>query len=217
VSGSMIQHILRVFVFGAILAGHAATAAAQPLAAGARRSATRLEIAPGTKASYRVREQLLGFNFPNDAVGTTQSVSGSITIAPDGAMTSGSKITVDLRTLKSDDERRDNYLRDRTLQTNQSPFAEFVARRLTGLAAPIPASGKAALQLVGDMTVHRVTSEIVWTIDATLGPDRVTGQAKTNFTFAKFGLILPRLPGLLSVDDNIRLELDLVLKRTDAS
>ena len=214
----MVKRILRLFVIGIVLAGHAATAAAQNVAAGARgSSATRLEIAPGTKASYRVREQLLGFNFPNDAVGTTQSVSGSITIAPDGAVASGSKITVDLRTLKSDDDRRDNYLRDRTLQTNQSPFAEFVARRLTGLPVPIPTSGKATLQLVGDMTVHRVTSEIVWAIDATLAQDRVTGQAKTNFPFAKFGLILPRLPGLLSVDDNIRLELDLVLRRSDAS
>jgi len=207
---------LRLFVFGLVLAGHVATAAAQTLAAGGRRAATRLEIAPGTKASYRVREQLLGFNFPNDALGTTQSVSGSITIAPDGAVAAGSKITVDLRTLKSDDDRRDNYLRDRTLQTNQSPYAEFVARRLTGVPMPIPASGKAALQLVGDMTVHRTTAEIVWTIDATLGPDRVTGQAKTSFPFAKFGLTIPRLPGLLSVDDNIRLELDLVLKRSDA-
>ena len=63
------------------------------------------------------------------------------------------------------------------------------------------------------MTVHRTTSEIVWTIDATFGQDGVTGQAKTNFPFSKFGLTIPRLPGLLSVDDNIRLELDLVLRR----
>jgi polyisoprenoid-binding protein YceI len=188
------------------------------VAAGPRRTpATRLEIAPGTKASYRVREQLLGFNFPNDAVGTTQTVSGSITIAPDGAVAGGSKITVDLRTLKSDDERRDNYLRDRMLQASESPHAEFVARRLTGTPLPIPTSGKATLQLVGDMTVHRTTAEITWTIDATFSPDRVTGQARTNFPFAKFGLVIPRLPGLLSVDDNIKLELDLVLRRSDAS
>ena len=121
---SLTRHLaVSVIVLAILLAGRVATAAAQNVAPGGRGpAATRLEIAPGTKASYKVREQLLGFNFPNDAVGTTQAVSGSITIAPDGAVGSGSKITVDLRTLKSDDERRDNYLRDRTLETSQSPL-----------------------------------------------------------------------------------------------
>jgi hypothetical protein len=31
----------------------------------------RLEVVAGSKARYRVREQLAGINFPNDAVGST--------------------------------------------------------------------------------------------------------------------------------------------------
>jgi hypothetical protein len=46
-----------------------------------------------------------------------------------------------------------------------------------------------------------------------LAPDRVTGQATTSFPFSTFGLQIPKLARLLSVDDNIRLELDLVLTR----
>jgi polyisoprenoid-binding protein YceI len=208
----MIGHtLIRALVI--VIIGGPASVRAQNLPAGARDATTRLDIAQGTKASYRVREQLLGFNFPNDAVGTTQAVSGHLLLGADGVVSSGSKLTVDLRTLKSDDERRDNYLRDRTLQTGRFPLAEFVPRRIAGVTLPLPTSGKAAVQIIGDMTVHGVTSELSWSVDATFTADRVTGQAKTSFPFSKFGLTLPRLPGLLSVDDNIRLELDLLLRK----
>jgi hypothetical protein len=38
-------------------------------------------------------------------------------------------------------------------------------------------------------------------------------RARTAFRFADFNLPIPRLARLLSVDDNIRLEADLVLRR----
>ena len=36
----------------------------------------KLEITQGTRARYRVTEQLAGINFPNDAVGSTEAVTG---------------------------------------------------------------------------------------------------------------------------------------------
>jgi hypothetical protein len=38
-------------------------------------------------------------------------------------------------------------------------------------------------------------------------------QAKTGFRFADFGLGIPRVASVLSVEDNIRLETDLLLRR----
>ena len=43
----------------------------------------------------------------------------------------------------------------------------------------------------------------------------VAGRAKTDFTFATFGLTKPQLARLLSVDDKIQLELEFRMKRTD--
>lgn len=78
----------------------------------------RLEIAEGTKARYKVREQLAGISFPSDAVGTTESVTGVIVLNRDGSIdASRSKITVDLRTIKSDQQMRDGYIQSRTLET----------------------------------------------------------------------------------------------------
>lgn len=42
----------------------------------------------------------------------------------------------------------------------------------------------------------------------------VTVQAGTAFRFADFGLSIPRVASVLSIEDNIRLEADLLLRRS---
>lgn len=121
-------------------------------------AAANFEIVPSaSEARYRVREQLAGLNFPNDAIGTTKSISGMIVLDTHGRPAPGSKITVDLRTLRSDEGRRDNYLHQNTLTTATFPRAEFVPRELRGLPNPLPRSGQANVQILGDMTLRNVT------------------------------------------------------------
>ena len=197
-----------VSILACILFASSARVASQAPAAG-----TRLEVAPGSKAGYRVNEQLARLKFPNDAVGTTETISGILDLRPDGTFSSDSKLTVDLRTLKSDEARRDAYLRQNTLETDKFPLAEFVPKRQTGLTVPIPSSGTAKFRLTGDMTMHGVTAETTFDVNATLGSDLVTAQATTNFPFSKFNLTIPRMLALISVADDIRLELDVRLRR----
>ena len=175
--------------------------------------ATRLDVAPGSKAGYRVNEQLARFTLPNDAVGTTEAVSGGIGIQPDGSFSSDSKLTVDLRTLKSDEPKRDGFLRENTLETAKFPRAEFVPRRQKGLPVPLRSSGTARFQLIGDMALHGVTSELTWNVVANLANDIIAATSTTNFPFAKFGLTIPKIFGLVSVVDDIKLELDVKLRR----
>ena len=83
----------------------------------------RLEIVEGTTARYKVREQLAGVNFPSDAVGTTQSVAGVVVINPDGSVDAQhSKISIDLRSIKSDQQMRDGFVQNRTLETDKFPI-----------------------------------------------------------------------------------------------
>lgn len=172
----------------------------------------RLQIAEGTKAIYRVREQLAGISFPNDAVGTTTGVTGGLVIRPDGTVDSTqSTITVDLRTLKSDQDQRDGFLQSaRGLDTEKFPTAVFVVKRVIGLSWPLPSQppAQAGFQLVGDLTVYGKTQETTWNTVATFNPQRVAGRATTSFTFEKFGIPKPTLARLLSVDDTINLELE---------
>jgi len=184
--------------------------------AGQTARGVRLEIQSGSKAEYRVREQLARLNFPNDAVGATESITGALVVRTDGTFTGDSKLTVDLRTLRTDEPKRDGFVRENTLETNRYPLAEFVPRRYTGLPTPLPTSGGATFKLIGDFTLHGVTAEQTWDAAATFAGDAINAKATTQFNFAKYKITIPRVFGLLSVEDGIRLELNVRMRRVAA-
>ena len=167
-------------------------------------------IGPGSVARYLVREQLARLDAPNDAIGTTDKVEGTIVFAADGSIDSAqSKITVDMASLVSDSNRRDGYIRSNTLETNNYPTAELVVKSTPGLPWPLPSSGEVTFEIVGDMTIHGVTREFTWRATAQAGDGgSVTGTAKTNFTFDTFDMEKPSVFVVLSVVDNVRLEID---------
>lgn len=171
---------------------------------------TRLVLnAANSVARYRVREQLAGVDFPNDAVGETRAISGEIVLDDAGAVIAArSKITVDLRPLKSDRERRDGYIQRRTLETEQHPNAELVVTGIRGVSMPLPTSGEMAFTLTGNLTIRGVTRPTTWQVTATASPDGYRGTAKTTFTFEQFELTKPRVAVVMSVEDQIALELD---------
>jgi len=174
--------------------------------------------ADGTRARYRVREQLAGFELPNDAVGESSAVTGRMVLAEDGSVdASRSRFVLDVATLKSDQDRRDNYLRRRTLEVEAHPTVVLVPTGLSGVTSPLPKEGTAPFRLEADLTVKGVTRRTVWEGEATFGPEGVEGSAVTRFTFDDFELAKPRLARLLSVADTIALELDFRLVRETAT
>ena len=176
----------------------------------------RLEIADGSSATYRVTEQFVGVAFTNEAEGTTNLVSGTLTINADGTIAPGSKLTIDLRGLKSDQDQRDGFIQSRTLETAKFPNAEFVPTKVTGLEKMIPSTGQAGISLTGNLTIHGVTKEVTFQGIATFNPrnNSVAGRAKTSLTFDEFGLSQPKIGRLASVDNKIDLELVYRFKRS---
>jgi polyisoprenoid-binding protein YceI len=171
----------------------------------------RLDIADGSSASYKVTEQFVGIDFPNDAIGTSTAVSGSITIGKDGSISPDSKLTVDLTKLASDQDMRDNFSKTRTLDVKTYPEAVFVPTKIEGLPAMIPFTGQSGVKLTGNMTVHGVTKEVTFQGYVTFNRDgSVDGRAKTTFPWTTFGLTKPAIARLMSVGDDI--ELDIVFK-----
>jgi polyisoprenoid-binding protein YceI len=158
---------------------------------------------------YLVQEQLARRDLPNDAIGETPDVAGAIVFSADGTVQpEHSGITVNLQTLVSDEGRRDTYLRTNVIQSNMYPEAAFVLQEVSGLPWPLPASGAVAFQLIGDMTIHGEIRPLTWDVNAVFGDGAVSGQAKTRFTFGQFGISAPNLFFILSVKDDIRLEVD---------
>lgn len=192
------------------------TAAAQPAAAVVvpAGSLTYTIAADKSEARYRVREQLANIASPVEAVGVTKALTGTMVFDPNGKIVPGaSKWTIDVSTLKSDQNNRDNYLRRNALETNKYPKVEFVPTEVTGLTWPLPASGTANLQITGDMTVREITKPVTWEVTADINGPTVTGKGTTNFTFGTFGMTTPRTMMVLSVVDNIQLEFDFTMTR----
>jgi polyisoprenoid-binding protein YceI len=167
-------------------------------------------VADGTQARYRVREQLAQLSLPSDAVGTTSAVTGTLVINPDGTIIDElSKFVVDVTGLTSDKNQRDGFVQRSLLQTRQYPSVEFVAKRATGLASPLPTSGALSFQLTGDLTAHGTTKPATWAVNAQiLSSTEMTGTATTSFTFEDYNIPQPHVSVVLSIVDKITLELD---------
>jgi len=202
----------------ALLAGTASTSfqppaksAAKPKAAAAPKP-TRLRFlvaSTGNEARYRVREQLVGRDLPNDAIGATKDITGLLVVEPNGTVIrDSSKITVKVATLASDQSRRDGYLRRRTLETEKFPDVVLVPRTFQGIAAPIAPGTSATFSLVGDLTIHGETRPTTWHVTARADGPAIVGTATTAFTFKDFNLDQPRVPIVLSVADTLKLEYD---------
>jgi polyisoprenoid-binding protein YceI len=183
--------------------------ATSALAISAAPAAVRYTVAPeGNEARYRVREQLLHHDLPNDAVGKTTAISGGISLSAAGVVdTSASKITIDVTSLKSDQERRDGYVQHRTLETEQYPTVSFVPTSVSGAKLPLASSAQ-SFDVAGMLTVHGVTKPTVWHVTAKSSGNDVTGTGWTQFTFTDVQLAQPHIPVLLSVADTIKLEYD---------
>ncbi|MDQ3701302.1 MAG: YceI family protein [Chloroflexota bacterium] len=202
-------------------AGVATTApvtAAPVTAAPSAGGVLRFQLVPNqSSATFRVREQLAGVELPNDAVGTTRGVSGQIALRSDGSLVGeDSKITVDLRQLQTDNSRRDGYIKSSTLATDRFPSAEFVPAQATGAPNPLPESGEYAFQLTGPMTIKGAKKDVTWDVSARREGSNLTATATTNFTFGDFNLVQPRVPLVLSITDDIRLEVNLVASQASA-
>src|SRR5439155_4798178 len=87
-----------------------ATTTATATAASTTASAGTWTVTDKSKATIRVREQLVGVSLPSDAVFTAMGAKGSFELNADGTFESGS-ITFDLTTLSRDVSDRVNFIK----------------------------------------------------------------------------------------------------------
>ena len=151
----------------------------EPRVAGSARAddGIRLDLIPGaSEARSRVREQQIG-RPPHETVASTRDVTGSIALDRIGGVVPGeSRITVDLRSLRSGDPARDNWAQREMLETQRFPTADFMPTEITGLPTPLPTEGEATFQMLGDLTLHGVTRPSVWEVTAQFGEQQLASQ-----------------------------------------
>jgi polyisoprenoid-binding protein YceI len=161
-----------------------------------------------SEARYIAEEELANVG-ANTAVGSTKTIQGAFLFDADGNPIPCSTIYVDVRTFESDSSRRDNFLRGNTLQSDQYPLAEFVVTEVQGFT--MPADGEeTTFTLVGNFTLHGVTQAMAWEATAARDGETLTGSARTEFDMADFDIEKPIVGSVISIEDVIQLEIDLV-------
>jgi polyisoprenoid-binding protein YceI len=164
-----------------------------------------------TYAGYRVKEQLAGIGAAT-AVGRTPDVSGSITI--DGGKVSKGSFEVDMTTLKSDKDLRDNAIKSRGLETATYPKATFELTDPVVLPAAIASvDTKVPFAATGDLTIHGVTKEVTLDFDAQRDNDTIAVVGKAPIKLADYGMTPPTNGIALSVSDSGTLEFQVFLTK----
>jgi polyisoprenoid-binding protein YceI len=171
-----------------------------------------------SKATVRVREQLVRLPAPNDALITIAGAQGSFTLNPDGTFAAGSKITVDMTTVATDDRQRTDTIRRDPLEVARFRTSELAPTKVSGLTLPLPRSGDFAFQLTGDLTLHGVTRSVTFDVKATRSNGKLTATATANpsWKFGDFGMRAPSSFSVLSIVDEIRMEFALVANEARA-
>lgn len=170
-----------------------------------------------TEVSYEVEEEFLGGALAQlgigaaqvKTVGVTNQVSGQLALDFGSAvpqLVSGD-FTINVNSLRSDDQRRDNAIRRNWLQSNQYPNATFRATALQGAPATYSEGQAATFRLAGDLTVRNVTRPVVLEVTARLNGNTITGEATTQIKMSDFGAGPPNLAGILVVGDDTLLRL----------
>jgi polyisoprenoid-binding protein YceI len=166
-------------------------------------------VADGSTAGYRVREKLASLPATSDAVGRTQDISGTATI--DGTIVTEAAFTVDVTTLKSDQDRRDNRIKGMGLETDTFKTATFT------LTEPIDiGDAKAATATVdatGDLMIHGVTKTVAIPLKTARNGEQLEIVGSLKFPMSDFDITPPSIGGFVSVESDATMELKLLLER----
>ena len=161
---------------------------------------------------YRVKEQLAFLNSPNEAVGRTKAVTGTMQVG--GDTVEQVRVEADLTQLTSDESRRDNAIRQRGLESEQFPTATLELTDPIKLDAA-PAEGEdVGGQGKGRLTVHGVTREVGLDLRGRWTGETIQVAGQLPVKMSDFQIEPPRFGPVVSIEDSLTVDFNLVFERT---
>ncbi|MCS7248087.1 MAG: YceI family protein [Anaerolineales bacterium] len=158
-------------------------------------------------ARFTIYEELRGS--PKDVIGETNLVSGEILVNPsDLSQSKVGVIQINARGFITDDERRNSAIRNRILQTDAYEYILFTPTSIEGLSGSGEVGKTYTFRLTGDLTIRNVTQPV--TFEVTVNAEsttRLRGNAKATIRRSDFNLVVPNVPFVANVADEVKLEL----------
>jgi polyisoprenoid-binding protein YceI len=144
-----------------------------------------------------------------EAVGSTQAIEGQLELNLDdlSAALGENTFTVQMNTLVSDRNMRDNWIRENGPRFNDYPTATFKATAIEGAPGAYTEGSDVSFKLIGDLTVRDVTQTVTFDVTASLSGDTLTGVATASaLLLSEFGIEPPSFANTLTVADEFGIE-----------
>ncbi|WKZ29340.1 MAG: YceI family protein [Patescibacteria group bacterium] len=165
-----------------------------------------------SRVTFTLNEVLSGQ--PTEVVGVTNQVTADFVLDTERpAASSLGTVRVNARSLKTDSTRRDGAI-GRFILKSEDPANEFIvfeAKALEGLPEKIDVDAAFTFSVKGDLTIAGITKEVEFDGTATLeASGQLKGAAQTTVQRADYNLIIPSVPFVANVDQEVRLEIEFV-------
>lgn len=185
-----------------------------PAAEPEAQSRTFVIVPKETVAQYTIDEILIDRNnILNTAIGKTSQVRGDLTLNyADPTASQFGQFVVDISTLQSDSDRRDNAIRERWLESAKFPLATFDVIDVDNFPADPQEGQPIEFQLTGDMTIKETTRPQTWDVVAALDGDALTGTATTFLLLEDYGVPVPDMLNILKVTDGMTVTLNFAMQ-----
>ena len=172
-------------------------------------------VAAESLARFTLEEDLRGVR--TTVVGSTREVGGSIMVnIGNPSASSIGAIVINARTLETDNNFRNRALRSQILRSAQdeNEFIVFNPQTLSNFSAATVAVGDSiSFDIAGDLTVAGVTRPVTFAAVVTLDSEtQVSGSASVNLLHGDFGLVIPDVPSVANVTDDVTLSLEFVAR-----
>jgi polyisoprenoid-binding protein YceI len=157
---------------------------------------------------YRVNEVLFGQK--NEAVGRTSKVTGAMTI--DGAQVSAVDLTVDMKSVSSDNSQRDGQFQSRIMATSTYPTATFKLTQPLVLSSVPTDNAVVNAKATGDLTLHGVTKSVTFDLTAQRDGANIKVNGTIPVVFADYKIANPSA-GPATTEDHGVLEFLVVFEK----
>ena len=168
-----------------------------------------------SEVTFVLDEVLRGL--PTIVTGNSRYVAGQIAInfANPQASQIG-PITINARTLDTENEFRDNAIHNFILDTEANEFITFTPTEIRGLPAQFVANESVAIEIVGELKIRDIAQPVIFegTVMAN-GRTQLTGSATAQIERGAFQLQIPNAPGVANVSEKVSLAINFIALATN--
>ena len=162
-------------------------------------------VSEGSEATFSVGEVLANVSIPNyEAVMRTTNLTGEVRL--DGG---ASVVTVNLHSMESDEPFRDRYVQSRMFPGQ--PTASVTFGDLTPLPGGFTNGDEVTTEVIGTLNINDMDVPLTFAITARDDGDEVFVLGRSMFTWDQIGEPVPTARSVVSVEDEVRVEVLLAL------